>query len=394
MSKIYIKELNDFCRKFILRGEHKITREDVILYPNRLKNIKSIVFESLLLFEKTTFKVYGENVPLAFLINELSVKGLEQLIDQNGLEFALWTPMIGRMESNIPGMIPLIHGRVSSGAHCDPEESIETGLRCLSRPPNKKQRETIKRKVRDLYIFPEEGIERDSVYFALSAYRSNKLNSFGLSIETSDISNLTTKQKQILEKCASDLTEYKFIMSENLIFPSESNFSKLYNDSFRKIYKSNHTDIVSHVANLENFPNLREVAANLERPLQNIHKIRDKNSVKKFRRWVNEVASNKDMNEVSKAYIDSIVNSKGFFETKTGRFTKNVAMTMIGAGIGSFAGSAGAVVGGTVGRLIEPVVDFALDMVDEYLISELTKGWVPRVFFDELEKLKQPLERK
>jgi hypothetical protein len=40
----------------------------------RFKNIEASLFEQMLLFEKVSFKVYGENIPLAFLINVLGEK--------------------------------------------------------------------------------------------------------------------------------------------------------------------------------------------------------------------------------------------------------------------------------------------------------------------------------
>lgn len=384
-----MKELNDFCRKFILKGEHHVTQQDILLYKPRFEKLKASIFESLMLFDTTTFKVYGENVPLAVLINELSIDGLERLIDQNGLSFVLWTPMVGHISDTIPGAIPLVSGRVNSDVHCDPEKSIDLGIACLRNQPNKKQRATIKRKVRDLYIIPKDGLEHESTQFTLSAYNSNKFKAFGLDKDLLDIYSLTSSQKKLISKCAEDLLEYKFIISENLTSLSNSSFYTLFCDTAEKINRLKHTDVVTEITRMENFPNLKEVSLELKNPLRDISKLRNKTNIRKFRTWLDEVTTNCELEDVSKAYIDAIANSKGFFETKKGRFTKNLAMTLIGAGVGSYVGPAGAAIGGVVGNFAEPVVDFGLDLIDEYLISELTRGWTPRMFIDEIKVLQQ-----
>lgn len=387
MNNLYDKELNDFCRKYFIKGEQKLTSLDIKLYQSRLNNLKSSLFENFMLFDKTTFKVYGENIPLAVLINELTLEGLERLIEQNSIGFALWTPMLVHLEDNIPGIVPIAAGRLNSGVHSDPEQSIDMTFEFLRKKPNKKQRNLIKDKVRDLYIIPEEGIEDQSTEFTLSAYNSNKFKSFGLS-NTFDIYSLNKDQKQLLTKCAEDLVEYKFLISKKMTSSNNSTFSNLFIDTANKINHLNNAEVTSYIANFENFPNIKEVSLSLKNPLKDIPKLREKKNIKKFRAWLNEVVTDHEMSEITKAYIDAISNSKGFFETKKGRFTKNVAMALIGAGVGSAAGPVGTAVGGVLGTMVEPAADFALDMVDEYLISELTKGWTPRMFFDELNKYK------
>jgi len=359
-----------------------------MLFLSRFNNLKAKIFEDLILFDKTTYKVYGENVPLAVLINELTFKGVEQLIEQGGVNFALWTPMIAQSTSYTEGLIPVMPGRLSSDVHTDPECSIDAAFDFMKNKPNKKQRNHIKRKVRDLYILPKVGIENEAQSFAVSAFNSNKFESYGLDCNSMDIHKLSTPQKSILTECATDLLEYKFLISENLTSFNSSKFSSLFNSSVSKIEKSNRVDVTSKIASFQNFPNLQELSGELGHPLQNISKLRDKTNVIKFRRWLSEVTTECEMKEVTAAYIDAIANAKGFFETKSGRLTKNVTMTAIGAGIGSLVGPAGTAIGGVVGKLAEPVVDFGLDLIDEYLVTELTKGWTPRMFFEELEKFK------
>lgn len=88
MNNIYNKKLNDFTRKYFI-SDNNLSKEDILFQKINYNNIKAQIFEDLLLYDKITFKVYGENIPLAFLINELSMKGIERLIEKDDIQFVL-----------------------------------------------------------------------------------------------------------------------------------------------------------------------------------------------------------------------------------------------------------------------------------------------------------------
>jgi hypothetical protein len=37
-------------------------------------------------------------------------------------------------------------------------------------------------------------------------------------------------------------------------------------------------------------------------------------------------------------------------------------------------------------KVVDPVVDLGLDLLDTYVLDGLTKGWTPKLFFDDLER--------
>lgn len=385
-SNIYDAGLNEFCRRYLIRGEHDVPLQEARFFKLIYRDAMATVFERLMLFDRATFKVYGENIPLAILINAVSVKGVEQLLDEGALNFALWTPSVLTMVDNIHGLVPLVSGRTSSPVHSDPEQSIDLGLGFLSDPPNKRQRDAIRRKARDRYAIPRDGIEHEVRELTLSAYRSDKLKSFGLDSRTSDIYNLNAAQKKVLGQCAEDLLEYEFAISQQLYIDGESRFRAIFLDTAAKLARGKNIDAFAQIADLENFPNLREVFANIDEPMRSLPRLRKSSNARKFRAWLNATTSKGELYDVTRAYVDAIANAKGFFETGKGRFTKTVAMAMLGAGAGSVAGPAGAALGGVAAKLLEPAVDFGLDLLDEYLLSELARGWTPRMFFDALKK--------
>lgn len=76
MVGVYNDNLNDFTRKYFIKGnEHLI--KNVNNFPLEYESIKNSLIEQLLVHDCITFKVNGENIPLAFLINTLGLKLLK-----------------------------------------------------------------------------------------------------------------------------------------------------------------------------------------------------------------------------------------------------------------------------------------------------------------------------
>lgn len=70
-------------------------------------------------------------------------------------------------------------------------------------------------------------------------------------------------------------------------------------------------------------------------------------------------------------------------------------MSSIGAGVGALiAGPVGATSGASVAKALEPVADFGLDMLDEFVLPGLMKGWTPKMFFNDIEKLEKTKNQK
>ncbi|MBV6819958.1 hypothetical protein KWG64_18600 [Rahnella sp. PD12R] len=386
----YSNELNDFCRKYIIIGERPLTMEDKVNFPKKYDEIKQSIFEDLLLFDAVNYKVHGENIALAILIHEIGLSGVEDLIEKGALNFTLWTSMIGVFQDNLDGVDPLVTGRFNNPVHSDPEESIIAGLNFMKNKLKRKDARNIVRKLRDNYIVLPKGIENNVKSMTMSAFDSGKLAVLGLSNQEVDIRKLSKSQKDVLVKCAGDLLEYKFLIERRINFNVSKNLGLLFSDSFDKISKLKRRDVFSVLSEVENFPNLKEVSTMIKNPLQDVVKIRNKRTSRKFRNWLTEVETSCDMKDVSKYYIDSIVNRKGFLDTFLGKTTKSVTMMSIGGLSGMALGGPVAAIAGSVGGMIlSPTIDFALDMLDEYLISEVTKGWTPRMFFDHMNKIKR-----
>lgn len=143
---------------------------------------------------------------------------------------------------------------------------------------------------------------------------------------------------------------------------------------------------LSLVLRLDQFPDLARSYHQAKDPFATLIKLRERRSARKFRRWLGTVvASTRNVAEVTSEYLDAIEEPKGFFQTSFGKLSKVVCMTSIGGAIGhALGGIPEAMTGAALAKAIEPAVDPGLDLVDEFLLDGLFKGWTPRMFVEEM----------
>ena len=72
-----------------------------------MKEQNASIFEQLLLFDKITFKVHGENILVPFLISQLGQDAFEALLDQEAIGFTLWTAVVTSLVQDTPGVVAI-----------------------------------------------------------------------------------------------------------------------------------------------------------------------------------------------------------------------------------------------------------------------------------------------
>ena len=99
------------------------------------RKLLAILFEQFLLFDKIAIKIDRENLGLYFLISELGLNKVEELLDYGIIIPVLWTPMIITSkgialedrkftDNGVKGQFPIIAGRLSD-EDSNPENSID-----------------------------------------------------------------------------------------------------------------------------------------------------------------------------------------------------------------------------------------------------------------------------
>ncbi len=387
-STVFYSTLNDLCRKYLI-GSQPLTPKEIAESGPAGRKMESEVFENLAIFDRIDFKVFGENVPLAVLIRLFGVDGFERLIDQDAIRFTLWTPMIAHMVDTIDGIEPLAFGRHNSTVHCDPEESIAEGIRRMNPALKPGDGRSIRRKVRDLLVtsLPNNQIAEDAVKLTKSAFLNGKLLSYGMDPAQKDYQRLDIKDKIELTTCATELAEYMHLISNGMTSISKDKYFDFFSQSQKRlVHAESKIESLSLVLRLDQFPDLARAYPQAQDAFATMIKLRDKSSARKFRRWLGTVtASTGSVAEVTSEYLGAIAEPRGFFQTKFGKLTKVVCMTSIGAGIGhALGGVPETMTGAALAKTLEPVVDPGLDLVDEFLLDGLLKGWTPRMFVEEM----------
>lgn len=122
--------------------------------------------------------------------------------------------------------------------------------------------------------------------------------------------------------------------------------------------------------------------------MDELMRVRKSKNSKKFRKWLSSLNSISDPVEAQRYYLESIQNPKGIFDSFFGKSTKSVAMMILGAYVGAQVdANIGPYVGALSSQIAGPITDYMLDMADEYLLSELIKGWTPKIFIDDIKQL-------
>lgn len=389
-TNIFQTELNEYCGKFLIKKSGK-PDPSPIEFIRESKKTATEIFEQFLLFDTVSFKVHGENVPLAVLLNYFGVKGVEALLEQGALKFVLWNHMLTYFVDDIPGADPLQSGIYTSKPHSDPEESTTLGFNWMKNKPKESDKKNLIRKVCNAFTLPNDDLSKQSVESVKSAYNSGKLKAYDFDPEKCAFRDLKLAGRKRLCSCADEVLQYSHLLNENLTSYNSFEFFLMFEETHKKLLNAlSIRDGYERLAKLENIPDMQSLCFSIKEPFNRVLDIRSKTYSKKFRSWMAECSGSSDCIDITKEYVDAIANSKGFFQTKKGRFTKNIAMSAIGAGIGGLiAGPAGAAGGATVGKILEPAADFGLDLLDEFVLSGLTKGWTPKLFFNDIEKLKK-----
>ena len=386
---VFYQGLNDFCQKFLVIGSPSQSNDQVQFMRQR-EDVARTIFESFLLFDTVSLKVHGENLPLAMLLSLMGDRAVLELAESGALRFVLWTPMVMHMVDDIPGIDPLSYGNFSSAAHSDPEESLSLGLSRYTRKLDRSSRRALIRKLRDTYTIPDKQLAAEVVEISKSAYESGRLKGYGLDPSEIAYRDIPLKKRETLSKCAGSLLEYKFAMSSNMTSYSNRDFYEFLSQSCGRLSSvESRLSRFTTLARLENIPDLKQLYAQVDDPFSKMIALRKKRTSRKFREWLSLAPHDVTApEELSKYYLDALMQPVGLFQSTGGKFAKSIAMTAIGAGIGMATESpyAGALLGGLAG--IVPIgADFGLDLVDQFLLEGITQGWTPRVFFDGVRKL-------
>lgn len=386
----FFPQLEAFTTKYLVIHPQPLSPAEEAQAPQKIEEVKRGLFEQLMLFDKLAIRIHAENLPLAMMMNMIGDRWIEELIDQDALRFVQWKPTIFHMVSDVKGVDALAFGDLKSEPLDDPEASIDMAFDRLTQRRPRNVRRLLKRKILPLYQDAETTIAKTATELTKSAYLSGKLTAFELPPDF-PYGEIPLPLRAKLRNVASEIAEYNYVLKHGMTSLSNYTYFTLLSDTAQKLAaKVNQSEVFSELAQIEHFPDLKSIYPTLSNPLQQVIRLRDSSRSRWFRQWLSETKG--DSAELTKEYISAIAGAHGPLDTTTGKFIKAIAMTAISggvfAGIGSLAGlvlgSAAGAAAMTVGR---PVLETGLDLLDQFVLDGLLKGWNPRMFFDDLRAL-------
>jgi len=387
---VFSTTFDEFCRAYCFTNLPN-PGDPRLLVPKILAE-KSKLFEQLMLFDKVALKVFGENAMAPLFINIFGLKAFEELLEQNAIGFTLWTPLVAHLVDDRPGVHPLVFGTHSSPAHSDPEQSVKLGLKMMQHPLPWEKRRNLSRKLVNVYSIPSPTLSRDAVGFTNSAYQSGKLSKLAMVEPGRPFEDMAQADRATLNNYATHLLEYRYLLESQMTSLTSYDFFSLFRDTAQKVKSAQTvTRNFQELAKIENVPDMQVLQKQTKEPFQRLPALRSSRSALKFRHWMAKAAMSESQS-ISDAYLSALEEAQGFFQTTPGRFVKTIAVSAIGLAVGSKVGGAVGAAAGAAGLtimkpLIEPLAGTGWDLLDEFVLNGITKGWTPRMIFNDLREL-------
>jgi hypothetical protein len=367
-------------------------REYIPAFQKRL--VLAELFEQLLLFDRVAIKVdCWNNWPLSFLISELGLNRVEELLEYDILQLVLWTPAItaktgtqlkpgGPIDtSTVFGTPPLVSGYISS-PHTDPEYSITIALQRLGYLHPERKKIFIK-KASGQYILPNNNFASQSKNIILDAYGQNRLEPFGLP------SNKAPEQLDHLERIkllnlSGDVLETAILAQHNFKSFNNYNYYNLTRQSIEHIESALRVSRNTSAAlKIDNVADIRTLVLEKRLPFETVYRLRYKPTVKEYRKWINSISEKTDGDAFTKEYLNEIEGKNRASQSFTGKFIRNLVLFAAGAGLGAVLGTTKEDI--LLGGLVSQGASYGLGLFDTFVLDGILRGWNPRLFVGELE---------
>lgn len=381
-NAIFNKTLNSHCRTYYVQNPSVPSpppQEEQL----SLLSLVATCSDLLLRHDAVVFQVYGENIPLVFLLNAFGLSGVESLIEQKAIHFALWTPLVTYHVSELTGIDPLQSGVLNSPPHSDPEESIKIGLTWYKERLNSFEQASLIRKVKNTYILPPKEIADKSARFGIEGYTKNKFKNLGLPNQK-DVRSLALEERKQLCNLATESMDLAFMSQFGLDSYDAFRLFELMREEITVLHAAQRIQAAeARIFDIEGIPSIGSLVVERKIDISKIPKIRSSPDSEKYRKWLFETADKKEATQIGKEYIDAIIEP-GFFDRFHGKIIKSLCISGFSAGVGALiAGPVGAAVGLTAGsKVTETLVDPAIDLLDAVFLDGLLRGWSPRNYFE------------
>lgn len=338
------------------------------------------LFEQLLIFDRVIINTSRLNFALYFLIKNVGINTVERLLDSGYIKFLLWTPVLftgggkklddGKIdESIIFGQPPIAAGSLSKD-DLDIEKNIKKALSFFSL--NKDRKKIFLKRAINNYIVPD-GMEfsSKSADFIVDAYTRNNLYTLNLPYQK-EPNQLNMQERSLLLELGHKVLETALLSKYNL--KSYENFERyeICKNNINNIGKAyNISDNTTSLFRLENLPDLKELYLSGNIEFDSVFKIRHLSNAKYYRKWINEIGENCNVDEIRSEYLKEIKGINRLITFPEVKFIKNLCL---------FA--ANGILGNMIAGAEGTIASFGLGLFETFWLDNYLNGKNPSMFID------------
>ena len=408
LNGILNTELTDISHKYVSE-RHALGVGERYLERQVMNRMFSELFEQLLLFNKISVVLGSmDNTAIASLVIGMGPHLLVRALKLEAIEIILPRTMSfvgmgpygrgGKEASLLAGFRPVEYGILGDdGPYGNPRLAVLDALRYVDGYSQPEKEEIANRIVPFIKLGPLEiGDKANGII--MSAYESDSLGPVGMPF-TGTAYAFNADSRIRFQALVSEV--------EQMIFVAENNYG-LYNTP--RVYSIARKAVgnVEEALNIQKssdllldnirLPNLRELYLSGKANFSNAMDLREKRENIAFRQWIPDISDPEKREYIVRNYVDAVSKPIGFSETTPGQLLKGAAMHALGKVTGAaasalggmiVAGPAGAVVGGVMGMVAEPLATGIIEVTGNFFLDKVAgamyKGWTPKHFVDQVQ---------
>lgn len=333
--------------------------------------------ESLIISPKTTFKVYGENVIVPVLVDFFGVAGVEQLLDEDAIDFILWRELITTMVDDLPGIHPLQSVVLDNDAHGDALASAELGM-TWNKNVSLSDAKRIAAMVAARTHMPPAGVAARTVASVHAAFADGRLKDHGFDPACMDLANVPTPYRTRMANLAEDVMTAATLFEEEIdLYGEDNTWHALVTMIKRIAHQRGVFESVESVLRLERVPSLQNLMLKRVISWQDVLKLRRRSETEEFRRWLWSQDDPADKTGVTDRYL-ALMLPKHDRASPTWRKAARISISSLtGTVLGALVAGP---VGGAVGAAAGTAVSTGVSLFDGLFADKILGRTNPRRF--------------
>ena len=297
-------------------GAHYVPKRRTSLHNSRLH--EEALFEQLLLFDTVNLNITGPNIIGPLMYNFMGPRPLEALLEQNAISFVVWqpTPMMAHYDGKVTSLLTASIGD-GKGSEFDIEKIVDQGLRLHPTHMSSSYQRTLKRKLVKVHSLLDPELSGSAWQIAADALKEGSLEHLGLPRREQPL-GLRSSEGEILQKAATSLLDYRYLLTKGMISQNNAGIFDCLNIAVEHLRNAKSPiEKYTIISEFEEFPNLRALFGEIEKPFQRIARFRQSYTAKKFREWLSTAPDPASKVQLIREYVSACSNRRNLFEICT-----------------------------------------------------------------------------